>query len=243
MSDGIVVRNEGSVCRIELDRADCGNLVTSAMVVTIANAFQALPAGVKVVVFSGRGNDFCKGRDYSAAPESAQGGKAPSALEIRRNMTDPIVSMYAALKECPLPTVSVVQGLAHGFGCALAGACDIVLAGNSARFRLPEMTKGLPPTLAMTALWERISTRGLAYLVYSTAEIDAPAAQAMGLVSTVVADDALASQAAAVVEAIAQQPADAIRAVKEYLTLAPSMPAAGRAGLGAGLFAAVLSSR
>ncbi len=243
MSKGVVVRNDAVACRIELDRADCGNLVTSEMVVTIADALRTAATTAKVVILSGRGGDFCKGRDYSAAPESAKGGKAPTALEIRRNMTDPMVALYTTLRECPIPTVSLVQGLAYGFGCAFAGACDIVLAGRSARFRLPEMGRGLPPTLAMTALWERISARGLAYLVYSTAEIDAPAAQAMGLVSAIVADDELESRATALIEAIGQQPADAIRAVKEYLTLAPSMSATGRGGLGASLFAAVLSSR
>lgn len=243
MSTGVVVRNDGAACRIELDRPDCGNLVTSEMVVTIAEALRAAATGAKVVILSGRGSDFCKGRDYSAAPESAKGGKAPSALEIRRTMTDPMVTLYTTLKECPIPTVSLVQGLAYGFGCAFAGACDILLAGKSARFRLPEMGRGLPPTLAMTALWERISPRGLAYLVYSTAEIDAATAQTMGLASAVVADDALEARSQALVDAVAQQPADAVRAVKEYLTLAPGMPAAGRGGLGAGLFAAVLSSR
>jgi enoyl-CoA hydratase len=147
------------------------------------------------------------------------------------------------LKECPVPTVSLVQGIAYGFGCALAGACDIVLAAKSARFRLPEMGRGLPPTLAMSALWEKISTRGLAYLVYSTAEIDAQTAQTMGLVSAVAADGELDQRAGALTAAVAAQPLDAIRAVKEYLKLAPTMSAAGRAGLGASIFAAVLSSK
>ena len=158
-------------------------------------------------------------------------------------MTGPMVNLYTLLKECPVPTVSLVQGLAYGFGCALAGTCDIVLAAKSARFRLPEMGRGLPPTLAMSALWDKISARGLAYLVYSTAEIDADTAQTMGLVSAIVADGELEQRATALTAAMAGQPLDAIRAVKEYLTLAPSMSGAARAGLGASIFAAVLSSR
>ena len=243
MANEIVIREDALAYRIELDRPDCGNLVTSEMVTALADALRAGASRGRLVIISGRGNDFCKGRDYAAAPEDAKVGKTPTALQIRRNMTDPIVDLYATLKECPVPTVALVQGLAYGLGCALAGACDIVLAANNARFRLPEMGRGLPPTLAMSALWDKISVRGLAYLVYSTAEIDVHTAQTMGLVSAVVADGELEQRAAALTGAMSGQPLEAIRAVKEYLKLAPSMSAAGRAGLGAGIFAAVLSSK
>src|SRR6185295_17815917 len=118
MADGIVVRDDAVAFRIELDRADCGNLVTSEMVTAIADALRAASSRARLVIIAGRGSDFCKGRDYAAAPEDAKAGKTPSALEIRRNMTDPMVDLYTTLKECPIPTVSLVQGIAYGVGCA-----------------------------------------------------------------------------------------------------------------------------
>jgi enoyl-CoA hydratase/carnithine racemase len=158
-------------------------------------------------------------------------------------MTGPMMSLYGALRDLPVATLSVVQGAAYGFGCALAGACDMTLAADIARFRLPEMGRGLPPTLAMSALWDRVSPRTIGYMVYSTAELTANDALAIGLAHAVVPHEDLDARAAALIETICKQPLDAIRAVKEYLKEAPAMPASARGGYGASLFAGVLSSR
>lgn len=240
----INVSSANGVCRIELNRPDCGNLVTTEMVGELTRAIGGVGADVKLIVIAGQGADFCKGRDYQTAPESAASDKAaPSALAIRERMTGPMMALYTALRDAPVPTLSIVQGAAYGFGCALAGACDMTIAGESARFRLPEMGRSLPPTLAMSALWDRVSPRTIGYMVYSTAELGAREALAIGLAHSVVPDAELEARAAALVESIGKQPLDAIRAVKEYLREAPSMPAAARGGFGASLFAGVLSSR
>lgn len=241
---GINVTTANGACRIELNRPDCGNLVTADMVVELTGALRSVAGDVKLIVIAGKGADFCKGRDYQSAPESAGASKAaPSALEIRERMTGPMMTLYTTLRDAPVATLSVVQGAAYGFGCALAGACDMTIAADSARFRLPEMGRGLPPTLAMSALWDRVSPRAIGYMVYSTAELTAQDASRIDLVHAVVPDAELAARVAALVETICRQPLDAIRSVKEYLKLAPSMPATARGGLGASLFAGVLSSR
>lgn len=239
----ISTRHEGAAWRIELNRPDCGNLVTMEMVAALGEAFSAVPSTARMVVLSGRGADFCKGRDYQSAPEGARGTRAPNALSVRERMTSPIISLYGAIKDVAVPTVAVVQGAAYGFGCALSGGCDIVLAAAGSRFRLPEMGRGLPPTLAMAALMDRVSARGLPYLVYSTAELDGRAALGMGLASAVFPDDELDGQVVKLVDTIAAQPIDAVRAVKEYLRFAPYMEPRGRADFAASLFASVLSSR
>jgi enoyl-CoA hydratase/carnithine racemase len=240
----ITVSTAGGACRIGLNRPECGNLVTAGMVEALTNALQSIGGDVKLVVVAGGGADFCKGRDYQSAPESAASGRtAPSALEIRERMTGPMMTLYTALRELSVPSLSIVQGAAYGFGCALAGACDMTVAAERARFRLPEMGRGLPPTLAMSALWDRIAPRTIGYLVYSTAELTALEALAIGLANTVVPDADIEQRAAALVDNVCKQPLDAVRAVKEYLKQAPAMPAAGRGGFGASLFAGVLSSR
>ena len=241
---GINVTTANGACRIELNRPDCGNLVTADMVVELASALRSVAGDVKLIVIAGKGADFCKGRDYQSAPESAGANRAaPSALEIRERMTAPMMDLYTMLRDAPVATLSVVQGAAYGFGCALAGACDMTIAADSARFRLPEMGRGLPPTLAMSALWDRVSPRAIGYMVYSTAELTAQDASRIDLVHAVVPEADLMARAAVLAETICKQPLDAIHSVKEYLKVAPSMPAAARGGLGASLFAGVLSSR
>jgi len=242
MTKDINTSRDGAAWRIELNRPDCGNLVTPDMVAALAEGFANLPADAKVIVLSGKGADFCKGRDPAAAPETGSGGKLPSALQIRDRVGNPVVGLYTLIKEAPVPVVAVVQGAAHGFGAALTGCCDIALAAESARFRLPEMTKGLPPTLALAAL-DRVAAKGVGYLVYSTAEVDARTAQAMGLVSLAVPDGQLQAEAGKLVATISGQPLDAVRAVKEFLRFAPQMEPRGRADFAASVIAGVLSSR
>lgn len=242
-SNYLQVRYESGVIHIELSRPECGNLVTMEMVVAISEVCNGVPKDAKLLTLSGQGADFCKGRDYNNAPESAKGGKAPTALQIIENMTAPVLDAYMALKELPIPTLAIVQGAAYGFGCALASSCDVVFAAKSSRFRLPEMLKGLPPTLAMSATMDRVGPRALSYLVYSAAEVCSDAALALGLVSTVIPDEELKRRAEGFEAGVLAQPLDAVRAVKEYLKRAPSMESRSRADFGANVFAKVLSSR
>jgi len=242
-SSDIAVHHDGPVCRIELNRPDCGNLVTMEMIGSLAAAFGSVHRDAKVIVVAGRGADFCKGRDYHAAPESAQSGRAPSAQQVLEKFSKPVSDLYSMVKEMPIPTLAIVQGAAYGFGCALACGCDIVLAGAGSRFRFPEMKRGLPPTLAMFAVMDRVSPRALSYLVYSAAEVNARTALDLGLASTIFPDDELQTQAQTVIDTVGAFPADAIKAVKQYLRAAPCMESRGRAEFGASLFANVLSSR
>jgi enoyl-CoA hydratase/carnithine racemase len=240
----VIVETANAVCRVELNRASCGNLVTMDMVKSLIQALQTIAPDVKLLVLAGQGADFCRGRDYQDAPESAKAGSAaPSALKIRKEMTGPIVTLYTALRDISVPSLSIVQGSAYGFGCALAGACDMCIAAEDARFRLPEMGRGLPPTLAMSALWERVPSRALGYMVYSTAELDAREAHEIGLASVVSPVTELKARAGTLVERVCNEPLDAVKAVKEYLKQAPSMHSAARTAFGASVFAEVLSSR
>jgi enoyl-CoA hydratase len=233
---------DGTTWRVVLNRPDCGNLVTSAMVELLHAAVTSIPREAKLLVLCGAGIDFCKGRDYAHAPEQGRDGRAPSAVAIRANMTAPITALYGAIHRVPVPTLALVQGVAQGFGTALAGSCDITVASEEATFRLPEMGGGLPPTLAMTALWPR-AIASLPWLVYTGGTMSAPRAREAGLVDETVASGQLEARGAEIANTIGAQPPDAVAAVKEYLLAAREAGPDARAALGASLFAGVLSSR
>lgn len=94
MSEFVLTSQMGHAYRIELNRPDCGNLVTTEMVFALADAVARLPADAKPLVLSGKGADFCKGRDPQTAPEAARGGRVPSALELPERMAGPIYRDY-----------------------------------------------------------------------------------------------------------------------------------------------------
>src|SRR6266545_4393140 len=136
---------DGAVATVTIDRPAEGNMLTVDGVRELAAAFRAAGASdAKVIVLRGNGADFCRGRDPKGAAPS------PTAMTNTRQ-----------------PIVGVVQGAVHGFGSAIAGVCDVTIAHDSARFRLPEMEYNLPPTLAVSALLPRVPRKGLAWMVYS----------------------------------------------------------------------------
>jgi enoyl-CoA hydratase/carnithine racemase len=127
-----------------------------------------------------------------------------------RERADTIFNLYGAFRNSKIPIIGVVQGRAVGLGCALAALCDITIAGDRARFQLPEMSHRIMPTIAMSALVDRVPRKAATYLVYSTQEIDAHKALTFGLVSE------LDAAVAALVEQLKKTPLAALLAVKEY---------------------------
>jgi enoyl-CoA hydratase len=237
MSDIIKTTQEGAVAAITINRGDAGNMLTIDLLRTLAAAFRSAgTSNAKVIVLRTVGDDFCRGRD-------PKGGKpSPTALAMRENLITPILDVYDAIAGAPQPIICAVQGAALGFGCALATACDVTIAADGARFRLPEMEKDLPPTLAISAMMNRVSRKALTWLVYSMQEIDAETALRLGIVSCVVPAAQLAPTTSTLIADLTMRSREALVAVKEYMRNAQAMEPRGAADYAGSLLAAVLSS-
>src|ERR1700682_6185623 len=143
MSDLIGMSRDGAVATITIDRPGDGNVLTLDMLLALTAAIKSAAAtDAKVIVLRTAGADFCRGRDPKGGPAN------PTALVLRDQVLQPILDVYDALNNAPQPTGCAVQGAAYGFGCAMATACDVTIAADVAKFRLPEMQHNLPPTLA-----------------------------------------------------------------------------------------------
>ncbi|HEY2137267.1 MAG TPA: enoyl-CoA hydratase/isomerase family protein [Xanthobacteraceae bacterium] len=228
---------DGAVATITLDRVAEGNLLPVDGVRELTAAFRAAgESDAKVIVLRGNGADFCRGRDPRG------GVPSPTAMKMRVNVLEPILDAYDAMMHAPQPIVGVVQGVAHGFGAAIAGACDLTVAHDNARFRLPEMEKDLPPTLAVSALMPRVSHKALAWMVYSMDELDAHAAQQIGIVSKVVPSAQVEGEVAKLLATMTARSPEALVAMKDFFRSAPHMEPRGMADYAANLLASVLSS-
>jgi enoyl-CoA hydratase/carnithine racemase len=220
MAKPILVERKGPFAFITLNRPRRGNVITHAMMQQLAdhvNGFAADPK-LRAVVVRGSGKDFCHGRD----PKGPGGPPPDNAFDLHGKVYGKILGVYKAFRDCPAPIVAVVQGKALGFGCALVGGSDVAIAGEGARFALPEMAHGIAPTLAMSAL-AKVAPKAVANMVLSMNEIDAPTALSVGLVSEVVADDALDAAQAALLANLAGYDVAAIRTVKRFLAKAPGL--------------------
>lgn len=236
----LLITENAGITRITLNRPADGNLLQLDDVRDLAAAVTAAGAGdtARATVIAANGADFCRGR--GAGPTSAA---KPTSLQIRARVIDIILSAYRAIYDSPIPVIAAVQGPALGFGCAIASACDVLIASDRARFSLPEMEKNLPPTLAMSAHLRRVAPKMTAYLVLSLDEIDAKRAAEVGLVSVVAPHADFEQVVNKLTATIATRQPAALRAVKEYLRSAPYMESRGAADFGANLLASVLSSQ
>jgi enoyl-CoA hydratase len=231
----ITSSRDGAVATVTIDNAAQGNLLTVEDLRELSAAIRAAGAtDAKVIVLRTMGADFCRGR--------APGAPSPTALTMRANVCEPILDVYDALAGIRQPVVARVQGAALGFGAAMAGACDLTIAADNARFQLPEMHRDLPPTLAISALMARVPRKALTHLVYSMAEIDAATALQLGIVSQVVPLADLDGALAKLLATMTARSPEALVAVKDFFRAAPYMDPRGIADYAGNLLAAVLSS-
>jgi enoyl-CoA hydratase/carnithine racemase len=212
------------VLDITLRRAAEGNVLTHAMGDDIIAALAGLREGTKAVVVAAEGADFCIGRQ---TPMPA-GDAKPTASDLRRIVSDPVLDFYTALRSVKVPVIAAVRGRARGVGCALVALADLAIAAEDATFQVPEMSRDIAPTLVMTALADRLPRAAQARLVLSRDAIGAAEALAVGLVGMVVPTAGLDAEVSRVRAGLAANTVPVLRAVKGFLAMAPEMSYAAR---------------
>ena len=236
MSDLILCERDGDVTMITLNRPEIGNRVSDPMAGQLADRIDSAAKESRLILIQGAGEEFCLGRE-------AMGHREPNTeAYVLRGKSDVIFNCYDAFRRSQVPVIGVVQGRAVGFGCALAALCDMTIASDQARFQLPEMAHHIMPTIAMSALVDRVPRKALLYLVYSTDEIDARQALSFGLVSNVVPSNKLEAAVRHLVEAMKKRPLPALMAVKEYARFAYAMDTQGANDFAKNLHATINSS-
>jgi enoyl-CoA hydratase len=188
----------------------------------------AQAAGVRVVIVCGEGGQFASGGDIEEFPQFRF-----DAMTLARFHEEDVRPALQALLDCDLPLVAQIDGACIGGGLEIAACCDIRIAGGSARFGVPIAKLGFP--LAPAELEMMAAVVGptvLRELLIEARVLDANEALTRGLVTRVVADDDVATQARSAAERIAELSPQALRLNKRALrqfTLASHSTAAERA--------------
>lgn len=229
----------GAIATITLNRAESGNLLTTDEIRALGRRIREVGSReeVKLVVVRAEGENFCMGR--KPAPP---GNRPPTSLQLRANVTEPLLGLYDDVRATPVPVLAAVQGQARGFGCAFVGCCDLVIAADSAKFSMPEMDHNLPPTLAMSAVLNKVPPKRLMHLVYTRTPIGAAEALAWGLVSEVAPLAELAAATQRLASRLVDRERSALATVKEYLNVAPYVDPAAAARLASNMLASTFSS-
>ncbi len=211
MGDELQVARRGGVHVLTLNRPDRLNALTVSLHEAIMGALEeaASDTGCRAVLLHGAGRGFCAGQDLT---EVDPGQDLGETLERRFN------PLIRRLRSLPKPVVCAVHGVAAGAGANLAFACDIVLAGQSARFLQAFIRIGLVPDAGGTWVLPRLAgaarARGMAML---GEPVDAAQAEAWGMIWRAVRDDDLLPEAERMAAHLAAQPTHALGLIKRAL--------------------------
>jgi enoyl-CoA hydratase/carnithine racemase len=165
-------------------------------------------AAVRAIVLTGNDKSFAAGADIK---EMAGAGTIDMML---RGTTQ----LWRSIAACPKPVIAAVCGFALGGGCELAMTCDIIVAGEGARFGQPEVKIGILPGGGGTQRLARAVGKYKAMKICLTGELfSAKEAFDMGLVSELVADADVEKRAIEMASKIASLPPLAVQQVKEVV--------------------------
>lgn len=187
---------EGPVAIVTINRPEKMNAVNSAIRKGLAEGLQRIreDTSIRAMVLTGTGRAFSAGQDLSEdLPRNPNG--TPDLGYVLEAEYHPVIE---GLMDLPVPTIAAVNGIAAGAGASLGFACDIMLAGRSAKFDQAFARIALVPDCGSTwFLPRRIGAQRALALMLTTDAIDADTAERWGLVMQVLPDEDLLAGAKA----------------------------------------------
>jgi len=180
----LIVDLKDNIGCIRLNRPDVMNALNTQMRAEIADAVTRIAPQVRVVVLTGTGRAFCSGQDLGDRSNAAQ-------VDMERTLRDEYEPMLRAITDCPVPTITALNGAAAGAGANLALAADVVIASKSSYLMQAFTRIGLIPDAGGTYIMPRAMGMAKAMGAALFAEkITAEQAEKWGLIWEAVEDDA-----------------------------------------------------
>lgn len=207
------------VLEITLNRPDRLNSFNDEMHVAMAAALDLArdEAGCRSVLLTGAGRGFCAGQDLDARNPDKMTGP-PDLGDTLTRFYNPMIRRIRALEK---PVICAVNGVAAGAGANLALACDIVLAGRSARFIQSFARVGLIPDAGGSWTLPRLIGEARAKAIAMTAEpVSAETAAGWGMIWRVVDDADLMAEARALATRLAAGPTFGLGRMKTLIQAA-----------------------
>jgi len=205
----IVVEKSEQVLRIQLNRPAKKNALTAGMYRAFADALRGADADpdVRVILVHGTSEAFTAGndlQDFLANPP--QGPESP------------VFAFLEAVTHVDKPLVAAVNGVAVGIGTTMLLHCDLVYAGQDAKFALPFVNLGLCPEAASSFLLPALAGyQRAAELLLLGEPFDAAKAHAVGIVTEVVPGHLAIEAAEQAARKLAAKPPASVRLTKQLL--------------------------
>jgi enoyl-CoA hydratase len=225
-ADGYIRREQpvDGVARIVLARPEARNAQSPELLYQLDRALTdaAGDGGVRAIVLAADGPDFSAGHDLKAGYHlpgppvaTAQAGlDEPGAAGHYAFECEAFLGLCRRWRDIPKPTIAAAQGRTIAGGLMLLWSMDIIVATQSATFSDPVTAFGVNGVEYFVHVWEW-GARRAKEMLFTGAAMTAEEAHAIGMVSRVVVDDALAAEALELASAIAARPTFGVRLAKE----------------------------
>ena len=216
----VLQKLDSGLLTITMNRPDRRNALNPDMTRGLVEAARraAEDHEVRAVLIKGAGGTFCVGGDVKAMAES---GGPDLGVDERVRQLRSRMEASRLLHDMPKPTVAAIAGAAAGAGLAMALACDLRLAGESAKITTAFGKVGLSGDFGGTYFLTKLLGSARARELYMTSPIlGARDALAIGLVTRVVADDQVDAAARELARSLASGPTVTLGHMKHNLNLA-----------------------
>jgi enoyl-CoA hydratase/carnithine racemase len=168
---------------------------------------------IRAVILTGADNFFCAGGNLNRLLENRAKDKAEQAGSI-----DNLHGWIEAIRDCPKPVIAAVEGAAAGAGFSLALACDMIVAGSSARFVMAYVKVGLTPDGGGSWFLAQALPRQLATeILIEGKPVLAPRLHELGLVNRLVPDGSALDAALAWADELAALSPNAVERIKSLV--------------------------
>jgi enoyl-CoA hydratase/carnithine racemase len=222
MEDILDIQQQGGVLRLTMNRPERLNALNPALATALRECFQGLYRrnDIRVVILQGAGASFCAGLDLKEQEPGKEVGTS-DMLAVQYSIRD----IMLAMRRCPQPIISIVQGAASGGGFALALASDIRLVTPDARMNASFLRIGLTGCdMGVSYFLPRMVGSSVAAQYLLTGRfMDAARAHALGLVSTVAPLSELQQEAQVLADDMLRTTPLGLRFTKEALGLSLDM--------------------
>ena len=212
---------EDGIATLTFNRPERMNALSTPIMEGLLHGLPRLAGdpAVKVVVLTSAGRAFCAGGDVKSMAEGGEQRSVPEATARLRSRME----VSRILHELPKPTIAMINGPAAGAGLAFALACDLRIAGASARLVTAFVRVGFSGDFGGSFFLTRLVGTARARELYFTGRpVEADDALSLGLVNRVVPDEDLATVTMELARSLAHGPSIALGLMKRNLNCAES---------------------
>jgi enoyl-CoA hydratase len=204
----LIVNHDGPIAIVQLHRPHVRNALNQALMGELTDTLEALDRleSIRVIILTGDDRAFAAGADISE-----MAGATAAEMHGRPNL-----SRWDRMRRIRKPLIAAVSGFALGGGCELAMICDMIVAGENARFGQPEINLGIIPGGGGTQRLVRAIGKARAMeMILTGRTMTAREAFGAGLITRVVPTESCMIEAFRLATEIASKPPIAVQMAKD----------------------------